>query len=57
MLGSTLAAVRRDYFLHFETRTVDITVDLYAEKPDIRPESRFFLTPPAFDAPVSGFPS
>jgi len=38
-------------FSHFATRTVDNTVDLYAAKPDIRPESRFCLphlhsTPP-----------
>jgi len=36
---------------------VDNTVDLYAAKRDIRPESRFLPTPPAFDAPVRGFPS
>ena len=41
-------------FSHFATRTVDNTVDLYAAKPDIRPESRFLPTPPAFDAPVRG---
>ena len=29
-------------FSQFATRTVDNTVDLYAAKPDIRPESRFF---------------
>jgi len=42
---STLAAVRRSRlcFSHFATRTVDNTVDLYAAKPDIRPESRFCL--------------
>ena len=33
---------------------VDNTVNLYAAKPDIRPESRFLPTPPAFDAPVRG---
>jgi len=43
-------------FSHFATRTVDNTVDLYAAKPDIRPESRFLATPPAFDAPVRGVP-
>jgi len=32
-------------------RTVDNTVDLYAAKPDIRPESRFLPTPPAFRRP------
>jgi len=41
-------------FSHFATRTVDNTVDLYAAKPDIHPESRFLPTPPAFDAPVRG---
>jgi len=54
-----LDACRRSlrlYFLHFVTRTVDNTVDLYAAKPDIRPESRFLPTPPAFDAPVRGVP-
>jgi len=45
-------------FSHFVTRTVDNTVNLYVAKPDIRPESRFLPTPPAFDAPVGGgFPS
>ena len=44
----------RLYFSHFATRTVDNTVDLYAAKPDIRSESRFSPTPPAFDAPVMG---
>jgi len=44
----------RLYFSHFATRTVDNTVDLYAAKPDIRSESRFFPTPPAFDAPFRG---
>ena len=39
-------------FSHFATGTVDNTVDLYAVKPDIRPESRFLPTPPAFDAHV-----
>ena len=47
----------RLYFSHFATRTVDNTVDhLYAAKPDIRSESRFLPTPPAFDAPLGGFP-
>ena len=44
-------------FSQFATRTVDNTVDLYAAKPDVRPESHFLPTPPAFDAPVRGFPS
>ena len=43
-------------FSQFATRTVDNIVDLYAAKPDIRPESRFLPTPPAFDAPVRGVP-
>jgi len=54
---STLAAVRHGFVFHFATRTVDNTVDLYAAKPDIGPESRFVPTPPAFDAPVRGFRS
>jgi len=40
-----LDARRRSFrfnFSHFATRTVDNTVDLYAAKPDIRSESRFF---------------
>ena len=57
---STLAAVRRGFVFHSSrlVYTVDNTVhvDLYAAKPDIRPESRFFAYPPAFDAPVRGFP-
>ena len=50
----------RLYFSRLATRTVDNTVDLYAAKPDIRSESRFLPTPPAFDAPFrwgGGFPS
>jgi len=43
-------------YSQFATRTVDNTVDLCAPKPDIRPESRFLPTPPAFDAPVRGVP-
>jgi len=43
-------------FSHFATRTFDNNVDLYAATPDIRPESRFLPTPPAFDAPVRGVP-
>ena len=50
---SPLAAVCSGFvFSQFATRTVDNTVDLYAAKSDIRPESRFLPTPPAFDAPV-----
>jgi len=59
-VSARLDACRRSsrlYFSHFTTRTVDTTVDLYAAKPGIRPESRFLPTPPAFDAPVRGFPS
>jgi len=49
------AAVRRGFvFSQFATRTVDNIVDLYAAKPDIRQESRFLPTSPAFNAPVSG---
>jgi len=44
-------------FSHFATHTVDNTVELYAAKPDIRPESRFLPKPPAFDTPVREFPS
>jgi len=44
-------------FSQFVTRTVDNTVDLYAAKPDICPESRFLPIPLAFDTPVRGFPS
>jgi len=44
-------------FSHFATRTVDNTVYLYAAKPDIRPESRFLLTLPAFDTPLGWFSS
>ena len=43
-------------FSQFATRTVDNTVDLYAAKPDIRPESHFLPTPPAFDVPGRGVP-
>ena len=43
-------------FSQFATRTVDNTVDLYAVKRDIRPESRFLPTSLAFDAPVRGVP-
>jgi len=46
----------RLHFSHFTARTVDNTVDLYAAKLDIRPESRLLRTPFAFDAPVSGIP-
>ena len=62
MLGSTLAAVRPNFVaaLFFTLRdsvlSVENTIDLYAAKPDIRPESRFLPTPPAFDAPVRGVP-
>ena len=47
----------RLYFSQFATRMVDHTVDLYAAKPDIHPESRFLPTPFAFDAHIRGFPS
>jgi len=58
-VSARLDACRRPsrlYFSNFATRTVDNTVDLYAAKPDIRLESRFLPTPPAFDAPVRGVP-
>jgi len=44
-------------FSHFATRTVDNTVDLYAAKPDIRPESLFCLTHLHSTPPLVGFPS
>jgi len=44
------------FFTVRDSYMVDNTVDLYAAKPDIRPESRFLRTPPAFDAPVRGVP-
>jgi len=43
-VSAWLDACRRSsrlYFSHFATRTVYNTVDLYAAKPDNRPESRF----------------
>jgi len=46
----------RLYFSHFATLTVDNSVELYAAKPDTRPESRFLPTPLAFDSPVRGVP-
>jgi len=53
---ATLAAVRsRLYFSHLVTRTVDNTVDLYAAKPDIRPESRFCLPNLHSTPPLGGF--
>ena len=56
-LSARLDACRRPsrlYFSHFATRTVDNTVEVYAAKPDTRPESRFLPIPPAFDAPLGG---
>jgi len=44
-------------FSHFATRTVDNTVDLYAAKPDIRPESRFYLPHLHSTPPLGGLPS
>jgi len=52
---STLAAALF-FALRDSYRTVDNTGDMYAAKPDIRPESRFLPTPPAVDTP-RGFPS
>ena len=43
-------------FLHFATRTVDNTVDMYAAKPDIRPELCFLPITPAFHTPLWGVP-
>jgi len=43
------------WFSQFATRTVDNTVDLYAAKPDIRPESRFCL-PHCIRRPRQGVP-
>jgi len=44
------------YFSHFATRMVDHTIDLYAAKPDIRPESHFCL-PHLHSTPrLGGFP-
>ena len=51
---STLAAVRCGFVFHTSRLVRLTTLDLYAAKPDIRPESRFLPTPPAFDAPVRG---
>jgi len=44
-------------FSHFATCTVDNTVDLYAAKPDIHPESRFLPTHLHLTPPLGGFPS
>jgi len=44
-------------FSHFATRTVDNTVDLYAAKPCIRPESRFCLPHLHSTPPLGEFPS
>jgi len=57
---SVLDACRRSsrlYFSHFATRTVDNIVDLYAAKPDIRSESRFYLHHLHSTSPLGGFPS
>ena len=51
---STLAVVRRGFI--FFTLCDSYTVDLYAAKPDIRPESRFLPTTLAFDAPIRAVP-
>jgi len=47
----------RLYFSHFAACTVDDTVELYAAKPDTRPESRFLPTPPVMGVPVGISPS
>ena len=46
------------YFSHFATRTVYNTIHrpVCSVCSDIRSESRFLPTPPAFDAPVRGVP-
>ena len=44
-------------FSHFATRTVDNTVDLYAAKPDIRQELRFWAPHLHSTSPLGGFPS
>jgi len=46
-------------FSQFATRTVDDTVDLYAAKPDMRPELHFFAYPICIQrsGPLEGFPS
>ena len=46
----------RLYFSQFATRMVDHTVDLYAAKPDTRPESRFCLPHLHSTLPLEGFP-
>jgi len=43
-------------FSHFATRTVDNTVDLYAAKSDIRPDSRFLQYPTCIQCPVRRVP-
>jgi len=45
------------YFSHFATRMVDHTIDLYAAKPDIRPESHFCLPHLHSTPSLGGFPS
>ena len=47
----------RLYFLHLATRTVYNSVDLYAAKPDIRPESLFCLPHLHSTPPLGEFPS
>jgi len=56
---STLAAVRHGFVFHSSRLVaymVNNTVDLYAAKPDIRPESRFLPTPYS-TPPLEGFAS
>jgi len=56
-VSARLDACRRSsrlYFSHFATRTVDHTVDMYAAKPDIRPESRFCLPHLRLTPPLGG---
>ena len=54
MLGSTLATVHCGFIFHTLRLVRLITLDLYAAKPDIRPESPFLPIPPAYNAPVRG---
>jgi len=53
-VSAWLDAVRRGFIFH-TSRLVGFTTLCVCS--DIRPESRFLPTPPAFDAPVRGFPS
>jgi len=54
---STLATVRRGFVFHTSRLVGLTTLDLYAAKPNIRPESRFLLPHLHSPAPLGGFPS